>query len=65
MYQENHCSLEAVNEMIVKASHDTGAYYGMTKCAEIVLEHGKMLKGEGLDVLDETTNALDPDANEI
>ena len=58
-------NLETVNEMIVKASHDTGACYEVTKCAEVVFERGKMVKGKGLDVLDERMNALDPDANEI
>ena len=61
VYQENHNSLEAVNEMIVKTSHDTGAYYGVTKYGEVVFEHGKMVKGKELDVLDERMNALDPD----
>ena len=32
-YQENHQKLEIVNEMIVKASMDTGACYGVKKCA--------------------------------
>ena len=63
-YREHHNSLETVNEIIVKASHDTGACYGVTKCAEVVFEHGKMVKGEVFDVLDEKMNALDPEANE-
>ena len=37
IYQENHLKLEIVNKMIVKASMDTGACYGVKKCAEIVL----------------------------
>ena len=45
VYQENHDRLKGVNEMIVQASHDTGACYGVEKCAEIVFEHGKMVKG--------------------
>ena len=32
--------------MIVKASNDTGTCYGVAKCAEIVFERGKMVKGE-------------------
>ena len=35
------------------------------KCAEIVFEHGKMVKGEGLDVLEERMRALNPDMNEV
>ena len=36
IYQETHQKLQIVNEMIVKASMDTGACYGVRKCAEIV-----------------------------
>ena len=54
-----------MNEMIVKASMDTGACYGVKKCAEIVFRNGKMIKGEGLDVLEEKMDALDPNKNEI
>ena len=39
--------------MIVQASNDTGACYGVAKCAEVVFERGKMVKGEGLQVLNE------------
>ena len=31
IYQESHRKLEVVNEMIVKASMDTGASYGVKK----------------------------------
>ena len=48
VYQENHQKLEATNETIVKASMDTGACYGVKKCAEIVFKNGKMVKGDGL-----------------
>ena len=44
---------------------DTGAYYGVKKCAEIVFRKGKMIKGEGLAVLEEKMDALDPNKNEI
>ena len=54
-----------MNEMIVKASMDTGACYGVNKCAEIVFRKGKMIKGEGLSVLEEKMDALDPNKNEI
>ena len=36
VYQESHKALKIVNEIIVQASHDTGACYGVSKCAEIV-----------------------------
>ena len=52
VYQKNHQKLEVTNETIVKASRDTGACYGVKKCAEIVFRKGKMVKGEGLPVLE-------------
>ena len=38
VYQESHKNLKDVNETIVQASHDTGAYYGVAKCAEVIFE---------------------------
>ena len=64
-YQESHKTLKDMNEIIVQASHDTGACYGVSKCAEIVFEHGKMTKGEGLQVLEERVKTMDPNENEI
>ena len=51
--------------MIVQASHDTGACYGVSKCAEIIFEHGKVVRGEGLQVLEERMKTMDPDETEI
>ena len=51
--------------MIVKATMDTGACYGVKKCAETVFRKSKMIKGEGLAVLEEKMDALDPNKNEI
>ena len=51
--------------MTVKASTDTGACYVVKKCAEIVFRKGKIIKGEGLAVLEEKMDALDPNKNEI
>ena len=53
VYQENHEILGYVNEVIIQVSHDTGACYGLLKCAEMVFKRGKMLRGEGLEVLEE------------
>ena len=64
VYQQNHEKLKAVNETIVKASLDTGACYGVKKCAEIVFVRGKMVQAEGLEVLEERMKALDPGQNE-
>ena len=44
---------------------DTGACYRVKKCAEVVFRRGKMIKGEGLTVLEETMEALDLEKNEI
>ena len=63
--KESHQALKIVNEIIVQASHDTGACYGVSKCAEIVFKNGKMVKGEGLQVLEERMKTMDPDENEI
>ena len=65
VYQENHQMLEIANDTIVKASMDTRACYVVKKCAEIVFRKGKMVKGEGLPVLEEKMKALDPEKNEI
>ena len=65
VYQENHAKLEATNETIVHASLDTGACYGVKKCAEIVFKRGKIIKGEGLNVIEEKMKALDPEQREI
>ena len=52
-YQESHEIIKEVNEIIVQASLDTGACYGVAKCAEIVFERGKMVRGEELPLLEE------------
>ena len=59
VYQEN------ASETIVQASLDTGACHGVKKCAEIVFTRGKMIKGEGLNVIKEKMKALDPEQREI
>ena len=51
--------------MIVGASKDTEACYGVNKCAEIDFKNGKMMKGEGLVVLEERMKELDPEQNEM
>ena len=65
VYQESHKALKIVNEIIVQASHDTGACYGVSKCAEIICQNGKMVRGEGLQVLEERMKTMNPDKNEI
>lgn len=53
------------NELIVKASMDNGACYAVKKCAEIVFKNGKIVKGDGLQVLKKKMNALNPDQGEV
>ena len=62
-YQENHKLLQIVNETKVQASNDTGACYGVLKCAEIIFERGQMVKWEGLEVLHERMKMIDPGEN--
>ena len=54
-----------MNKIIVQAIHITRACYGLSKYAEIVFEHGEMVRGEGLAVLDERMETMDPDTNEM
>ena len=65
VYQENHARLEVANETTVQASLDTEACYWVEKCAEIVFKRGKMIKGEGLSVIEERMKALEPEQREI
>ena len=64
IYQESHELAVAVNDTIIKASHDTGACYGREKCAEVVFENGIMVKGEGLEILEQRMQSLDPSSND-
>ena len=61
VYQESHKTLKSVKEIIVQASNDTGACYGVAKCVEVVFERGKMVKGEGFQMLNERMKTIDPD----
>ena len=63
VYQQNHEKLKMVNETIVKVSQDAGVCYEAKKCAEIILNRGRMVKTESLDVLAERLKAPDPKQN--
>ena len=65
VYQEGHNALKNVNEIIVQASHDTVACYGVSKCVKIIFEHGKMVRAEGLQVLEERMKTMEPYENKI
>ena len=64
VYQESHYVLKNVSKINVQASHDTGACYGVLKCAEFIFVQDKMVRGEGLQVLEERMKTTDPDENE-
>ena len=65
VYQEGQNALKNVNEILVQASHDTVACYEVSKCAKIIFEHGKMVRAEGLQVLEERMKTMEPYENEI
>ena len=65
VYQESHKTLKDENELIVQASNNTGACYRVAKCVEVIFEGGKMVRGEGLQVLSERTKTIDPEKNDI
>ena len=56
--------MEVSNEIIVRASDDTGAVYGVKKCAEIVFRRGEMIQAEGLTILVKP-EALDPEKEDF
>ena len=60
VYQESHEILRDVNEAIVQASYDTVACYGVPKCAEIVFERGKIVRGDRLQFVEEKVKTMDP-----
>ena len=57
--------MEAANEIIMPASDDTGAVYGVKKCPEIMFRRGKVTKGEGLTILQERAEVLDPEKDDF
>ena len=62
-YQESHNVLRNLNDIIIQAGHNTVACYGMSKCVKIIFEHDKMMRGEGLQVLEERMKTMHPDEN--
>ena len=65
LYQESHEILRDVNGVILQGSQDTGAYYGVSNCAEIAFERGKMDRGEELEVQEKRMKTIDSGKNEI
>ena len=56
---------EVVNEMIVQATMDTGACYGVKKCAEIVFRKSKMVLEKDWLYWKKEIDALNPSNNKI
>ena len=65
VHQESHNALKNINEIIVQTSHNIGACYGISKCVEMILKHGKVVHREGFWVLEERMKAMDPDEYKI
>ena len=65
LYQENEEMLELVNDTIAQASYNTGARYGVKKCAEAVYKGENMIKGKGLDIMEEKMKSMDPDEGDF
>ena len=49
------------SEIVVQASMDTEAVYGVKKCAQMVFKKGKMVKGKVLWIMEERMKAIDPE----
>ena len=64
-YQQNHQKLKKANEILVQASMDTGAIYRLKNVLKLYLKNGRIIKAEGLQILQKRMKALDPNENEI
>ena len=63
-YEQNHQKLKMTYEILPQKSMNTGAIYGVKKCAEIVFTNSRIIKGEGSQILQERIKALYPNENE-
>ena len=52
VYPECCNMLKNVNKIILQASPNISACYGVLKCAGNIFEHSKMVRGEGVEVLE-------------
>ena len=60
IYQETEEELEIINNILIQASGDTGARYGVKKCCKAVFKQGNLMETEGLTINEELTQVLDP-----
>ena len=58
-YQNSHNTQKMVNEVLVRISMDTGAQYGVKKCAEAVYERGVLMNGEPLLINGEVMRSME------
>jgi hypothetical protein len=56
--------LHQSNEIVTQMSHDIGMRFGVTKCAEIIYRRGKMLKGNGMEIMEGRISSLDSTKDE-
>ena len=59
VYQESQKTLKDKNKMIVQASNNTSGCYRVAECVEVVFKIGKMVKGQGLQVLNERMKTIE------
>ena len=64
IYQASHQKLKEMHELLVQASTDTGAAYGVKKCAEAMFKKGKMVKEEGFEIIGDKMKVMDPDKDD-
>ena len=65
VYQRNKAELEVINDTIVQASLDTGACYGVKKCAGAIFKRGKLVQSDGITIGEESINMLDPQKDDV
>ena len=58
------CVKECQREIVLD-SHKTRACYGVSKCVKTIFEHGKIVRGESLQVLEQRMKTMDSDENII
>jgi hypothetical protein len=65
LIQGSEADLIRANKVVGTVSTAMGMRFGIAKCAEIIYKRGKMVKGEGLELIEGRINALDPEQKEF
>jgi hypothetical protein len=63
--QTSEEELHQANGIVTRISHDVGMRFGVKKCAEIIYQRGKMVKGNGMEILEGKISSLDPTKSEF